>query len=103
MEIYLGIAHIIFGILSNNWLSLLIALCIFGYNLFSKLKKKNSFRLIIDDMSNSLSSTNKVGFEYKIKFVIYILIAIYSLCFAILANFDDEDSYDGLKIFKSSE
>ena len=55
--------------------------------------------MIIDDMKGNLSSTNKVGLEYKIKFVILVLISIYSLCFAILGHFDEDDYFEGLKIF----
>ena len=47
--------------------------------------------MIIDDMKNNLDSTNKVGLEYKVKFIIYVLISIYSLCYAILSHFDDDD------------
>ena len=96
----MNIAHIIFGFLSNNWLSLIIAISLFVYNLFSKMKNKNSFIMIIDDMKGNLNSSNKVGLEYKIKFVVYVLIAIYSMCFTILSYFDDEeDSFESLKIF----
>ena len=99
MELYLNIIHIIFGILSNNWLSALISISIFGYNLYFKTKKRNCFNMIIDDMKENLSSSNRVGLIYKIKFVIYVLISIYSLCYAIMANFDNEDNtFDFLKI-----
>ncbi len=55
--------------------------------------------MIIDDMKHNLDSSNKVGLEYKIKFIVYVLISIYSLCYAILSHFDDEDdTFQGLKI-----
>ena len=54
--------------------------------------------MIIDDMKGNLSSTNKVGLEYKIKFVIYVLVSIYALCYAILSTFDDEENFASLKI-----
>ena len=92
-------AHIIFGFLSNNWLSTLIAFGLLCYNLYSRIKNKNNLSMIIDDMKGNLSSTNKVGLEYKIKFVILVLISIYSLCFAILGHFDEDDYFEGLKIF----
>jgi hypothetical protein len=86
--------------LSNNWISLILAIVLFTYNLFSRFKKKNSFTMIIDDMKNNLDSTNKVGLEYKVKFIIYVLISIYSLCYAILSHFDDDDEiFQGVKIF----
>jgi uncharacterized protein (UPF0333 family) len=47
--------------------------------------------MIIDDMKNNLDSSNKVGLEYKVKFIIYVLISIYALCYAILSHFDDDD------------
>ena len=55
------------------------------------MRKNNSFNMIIDDMKNNLDSSNKVGLEYKVKFIIYVLISIYALCFAILSHFDDDD------------
>ena len=55
------------------------------------MRKKNSFGWIIDDMKNNLNSSNKVGLEYKVKFIVYVIISIYALCFAILAHFDDDD------------
>ena len=99
MELYFNIAHVIFGLLSNNWLSLVIASIFLCYNLFSRLQKKNSFNMIIDDIKENLKSSDKVGIEYKIKFIFYVLISIYALCYAILANFDDEDAFESLKIF----
>ncbi len=58
--------------------------------------------MIIDDMKGNLSSTNRVGLEYKVKFVIQVLIAIYALCFAILGHFDEDDYFDSLRIFTLS-
>ena len=102
LELYLNIIHIIFGFLSNNWLSALISISLFCYNLYYKMKKRNSFNMIIDDFRENLSSSNKVGLEYKIKFVVYVLISIYALCFAIMAHFDEEDdTFSSLKIFSS--
>ena len=63
------------------------------------MKKRNSFNMIIDDMKSNLSSSNKVGLEYKFKFVIYVIISIYSLCYSILAHIDEDASFDSLKIF----
>ena len=59
--------------------------------------------MIIDDMKNNLSSSNKVGLEYKIKFILYVLVSIYSLCYAILSHFDeDESDFERFKIFSES-
>ena len=56
--------------------------------------------MIIDDMRNNLNSSNKVGLEYKVKFIIYVLISIYALCYAILTHFDDDDEmFQSVKIF----
>ena len=64
------------------------------------MRKNNSFNMIIDDMKNNLNSSNKVGLEYKVKFIIYVLISIYALCYAILTHFDDDDEmFQGVKIF----
>ena len=76
LELIFNIIHVIFGFLSNNWLSALIAVLAFGYNLISKLRKRNSFTMIIDDMKHNLDSSNKVGLEYKIKFIVYVLICL---------------------------
>ena len=48
--------------------------------------------MIIDDLRGNVKSSNKVGLEYKVKFIIYVLISIYSLCYAILAHFDEDDT-----------
>ena len=56
--------------------------------------------MIIDNMKENISSSNKVGLEYKIKFVVYVLISIYSLCYAILAHFDEDEIFESLKIIK---
>ena len=62
------------------------------------MKKKNGFNIIIDDMKSNLKSSNNIGFEYKIKFIFYILLSIYSLCYAILSNYDEEGTFESLKI-----
>ena len=77
---------------------MLIAVGLFCYNLYSKLRKKNNFNIIIDNIQENISSSNKVGLEYKIKFLIYLLISIYSLCYAILSNFEEDASFESLKI-----
>ena len=58
--------------------------------------------MIIDDLQGNLKSSNKVGLEYKIKFIIYVLISIYSLCYAILSHFDEDESFEKLKMFKDN-
>ena len=65
------------------------------------MRKNNSFNMIIDDMKNNLDSSNKVGLEYKVKFIIYVLISIYALCYAILSHYDDDnDTLLSYKIFR---
>ena len=55
-------------------------------------------------MKGNLSSSNKVGLEYKIKFILYVLLSIYSLCYAILSYFDEDESvFEKFKIFSESE
>ena len=58
--------------------------------------------MIIDDMQGNLNSSNKIGLEYKVKFIIYVLISIYSLCYAILAHFDEDESFETLRMFKEN-
>ena len=55
--------------------------------------------MIIDDIKSTVSSSNKVGLEYKIKFIIYVIISIYSMCYAILAHFDEDAPFESLKMF----
>ena len=55
--------------------------------------------MIIDEIKSAASSINKIGLQYKIKFVIYVLISIYSMCYAILAHFDEDKTFESLKIF----
>ena len=62
------------------------------------MKKRNIFNMIIDDMKGNISSSHKVGLEYKIKFIVYVIISIYSLCYAILSHFDEDEFFDILKI-----
>ena len=99
MEIILNIILVIFGILSNNWLSLLIALIFLLYNLYSRLRKKNSFNILIDDLKHNIDSSKKVGLEYKFKFIFYMIISIYALLFAIFTHVDGDESFQSLKIF----
>ena len=91
IELIFNIIQVLFGFLSNNWISFLIAIIFLAYNLYSRMRKKDSFGWIIDDMKRNLNSSNKVGLEYKVKFIVYVIISIYALCFAILAHFDDDD------------
>ena len=82
----------------------MFAIVFFSYDLYAKFKNKNSINVIIDDMKGNLSSSNKVGLEYKIKFILYVLLSIYSLCYAILSYFDEDESvFEKFKIFSESE
>ena len=55
--------------------------------------------MIIDEIKSTISSSNRIGLQYKIKFIIYVLISIYSMCYAILAHFDEDKTFESLKIF----
>ncbi len=82
----------------------MFAIVFFSYDLYAKFKNKNSINVIIDDMKGNLSSSSKVGLEYKIKFILYVLLSIYSLCYAILSHFDEDESvFEKFKIFSESE
>ena len=55
--------------------------------------------MIIDNLKHNLDSSRKVGLEYKVKFIVYMLISIYALIYAIISHFDGDESFQSLKIF----
>ena len=55
--------------------------------------------MIIDNLKHNLDLSKKVGLEYKVKFIIYMLISIYALLYAIFTHFDGDESFKSLKIF----
>ncbi len=82
---YLNIIIIICGIILNFLISTIILIFLFGYNLYSRDKRKIC-NMIIDDKKENLNVNYKVGLEYKIKLGLYILILIITICLSIFPN-----------------
>ena len=100
IEILWNITHVIFGIWGNNILSTIIAINFLLYNIHNKTKKKKGFNMIIDNMEENKSFIEKVSFEYKIKFVFYMIVTIYCVWLGLLSPFDWDDSfYDMVRIY----
>ena len=104
LELFLNLINILFAFGANNWLSVAISIIIFCYNIYTKIRKKNLLTLIIDNQKENRSAGDRVGMIFKIKFIIYTLISIYALCFAILHFFDEMDDYgQNFKIFREKQ
>ena len=102
LELFFNLANLIFAFGSNNWLSAGISGLLLLYNIYLKLGKKNLLSLVIDDQKENRSAGEKVGNIFKVKFVIYTIISIYSLCFAVLHFFDEMEYVDNLRIFPTN-
>ena len=99
-ELFFNLLNIVFAFGSNNWLSVVISILLFFYNIYNKLKKQNLLSLVINNQKENTSAGQRVGTIFKIKFIIYTIVSIYALCFAILHFFDEMDSYGlNFKIF----
>ena len=60
---------------------------------------KYNFSIIIDDNKRNIKESNKVSLSYKIKFLIYVVISIYSMCIAVLDVFEELEFMEKLRIF----
>ena len=98
-ELICNTATTLFGILSNNWISVIIALVVLCYNLYNHKIHKYNFSIIIDDNKDNVKESNKISLTYKVKFLIYVIISIYGMCIAILDIFDEIEFMDKFKIF----
>ena len=103
LELFFNLMNIIFAFGSNNWLSSVLSILLFCYNIYTSLRKKNLLSLVIDNQKENKSASDRVGFIFKIKFVVYTLISIYGLFFAILYFFDELEYAEGLKIFRGNK
>ena len=77
----------------------------FIYNLYLKYKKNYNFDLIIGETKENNKQIKRVSFNYKIKFVFYIINSIISLTFTIISIFifivDEDDFNEEIKkVFK---
>ena len=103
LELVFNIINMVFAVFCNNWLSILISVIIFLYNIYLKMKGKSLLSLVINSQKDNRSRGEKVSTIFKIKFVIYTLISIYALCFAVLHFFEDLDYANSFKIFKENK
>ena len=100
LELFFNILNIVFAVGSNNWISLAASILLFLYNLYSNIRKNNLLSLVIDNQKENKTAGEKVSNIFKIKFVIYTIISIFGLCYAILYFFDDFEYMDFFNIFK---
>ena len=103
LELFFNLANILFAFGSNNWLSVAISIIKFFYNIYLKVARRNLLSLVIDNQKENKSAGERVGNIFKIKFVVYTLISMYGLCFAILHFFDDMEFADNLKIYQQNK
>ena len=104
LELFFNLMNILFAFGANNWLSVAISIIIFCYNIYTKIMKRNLLSYVIDNQKENKSAGERVGNIFKIKFVIYTVVSIYALCFAVLHFFDDMDNYgETFKIFKENK
>ena len=104
IELFFNVLNIVFAFGSNNWLSAAIAIIIFFYNIYLQLRKRFLMSLVFDSQKENKSSGSRVSMIFKIKFIIYTLVSMYALCFAILHFFDEMEDYgEKFKIFRTNE
>ena len=103
-ELVLNIINLVFAFGSNNWLSIAISLIIICFNIYLKVRRQNLLSLVIDNQKDNRSAGDRVAMIFKFKFIIYTLISIYALCFAILNFFNESDNFGSyFKIFKEDK
>ena len=79
LELFFNLMNILFAFGANNWLSVAISIIIFCYNIYTKIMKRNLLSYVIDNQKENKSAGERVGNIFKIKFVIYTVVSIYSL------------------------
>ena len=103
-ELFINLLNVVFAFGSNNWLSVVISILLFFYNIYNKIRKQNLLSLVINNQKENITAGQKVSTIFKIKFIIYTIISIYALCFAILHFFDEMNNYGlNFKIFNRNE
>ena len=103
LELFFNLMNILFAFGSNNWLSVTFSIILFCYNIYTKIRKRNLLSFVIDNQKENRSAGDRVGMIFKIKFIIYTVISIYALCFAVLHFFDEMDDYgETFKIFNQN-
>ena len=103
LELIFNLMNILFDCGSNNWVSVVISILVFCYNIYTKIKKQNLFSLIINARKENRSAGDRIAMIFKVKFIIYSIISMYALSFAIFQFFDDPEDYrEFFKIFKGN-
>jgi ABC-type arginine transport system permease subunit len=78
-----------------------MSMIFFIYNLYLKYKKIYNFDLIIGETKENNKQIKRISFNYKIKFVFYIINSIISLTFTIISIFifiiDEDDVTEEIK------
>ena len=97
-EIYISLILLILSLLDNNIIEILFAFPIMLFNIYSRIKGKHSFNLIIDDRKNNIKDSNKVSLLYNIKFIIYTFIACLSSVNFVLQLLGVDDYVNKLKV-----
>jgi len=82
-----------------------MSMIFFIFNMYLKYKKIYNFDLIIGETKENNKQIKKISFNYKIKFILYILNSIISLTFTIISIFifiiDEDDFNEEIKkVFK---
>lgn len=104
LELFFNLMNMLFAFGANNWLSVAISIIIFCYNIYIKIRKQYLLSMVIDNQKENRSAADRVGMIFKIKFIIYTVISMYALCFAILHFFDEMEDYgEFFKIFKKEK
>ena len=73
---------------------------ILGYNIYSRKNNLYNFNIIIGDRKNNIGASDNVSLVYKIKFVLYTIVAIYAMLICVLRFFNKENLFDKLRIIK---
>ena len=104
LELFFNLMNILFAFGSNNWLSVVISILVFCYNIYLKIQKNQYLSLIAENQKENKSAGERVGMIFKYKFIVYTVISMYALCFAVLHFFDEMEDYgEKLKIFNTRE
>ena len=104
LELFFNLMNILFAFGSNNWLSVAISILVFCYNIYLKIQKNQYLSLIVENQKENKSAADRVGMIFKVKFIIYTVISMYALCFAVLHFLDEmEDIGENFKIFNTQE
>ena len=87
------------GFLDNNIIFFGVGLIAFIYDIYSMKKKIHCLHLIIDDRKKNIIEANRVSLIYKVKFLLYTLLTMFSISLLILKCFGSLIIIKNLKIY----